>query len=91
MSKIVALALERYSFKPNQRSLVRADLSEDFQFRGSDLLMTHVLFNLMKNGPARHRGCAMERRTIFPSRCERGRTTTGSRSPIRARESRPRY
>ena len=24
--------------------------SEDFEFRGSDLLMTHVLFNLMKNG-----------------------------------------
>jgi signal transduction histidine kinase len=23
---------------------------EDFEFRGSDLLMTHVLFNLMKNG-----------------------------------------
>jgi two-component system CAI-1 autoinducer sensor kinase/phosphatase CqsS len=50
MSKIVSMALDRYSFKPNQRDIVRTDLQEDFQFRGSDLLMTHVLFNLLKNG-----------------------------------------
>lgn len=50
MSKIASMALERYHFKPNQRDLVRVDASEDFEFRGSDLLMTHVLFNLMKNG-----------------------------------------
>jgi two-component system CAI-1 autoinducer sensor kinase/phosphatase CqsS len=50
MSKIVAMALDRYHFKPNQRELVRADVEEDFEFRGSDVLMTHVLFNLMKNG-----------------------------------------
>jgi two-component system CAI-1 autoinducer sensor kinase/phosphatase CqsS len=50
MSKIVAMALERYHFKPHQRELIRTDLDEDFEFRGSDLLMTHVLFNLMKNG-----------------------------------------
>lgn len=50
MSKIVSLALERYSFKPSQRDIVRTVLDEDFQFRGSDLLMTHVLFNLLKNG-----------------------------------------
>jgi two-component system CAI-1 autoinducer sensor kinase/phosphatase CqsS len=50
MSKIVSMALERYSFKPNQRDLVRTSLEQDFEFRGSDLLMTHVLFNLLKNG-----------------------------------------
>jgi len=50
MSKIVSLTLERYSFKQNQRALVRTDLDADFEFRGSDLLMTHVLFNLLKNG-----------------------------------------
>jgi two-component system, CAI-1 autoinducer sensor kinase/phosphatase CqsS len=50
MSKIVSLALERYSFKPGQGDIVRTNLEEDFQFRGSDLLMTHVLFNLLKNG-----------------------------------------
>ena len=50
MSNIVAMAIERYHFKPQQRELIRTDLDEDFEFRGSDLLMTHVLFNLMKNG-----------------------------------------
>ncbi len=50
MSQIVAMALDRYHFKPGQRALIRTDVSNDFYFRGSDLLMTHVLFNLMKNG-----------------------------------------
>lgn len=50
MSAIVSQAIERYSFKPNQRDVVSIDVTEDFQFRGSDLLMTHVLFNLLKNG-----------------------------------------
>lgn len=50
MSKIVAMALDRYHFKANQRAMVHSDVAEDFEFRGSDLLMTHVLFNLMKNG-----------------------------------------
>jgi two-component system CAI-1 autoinducer sensor kinase/phosphatase CqsS len=50
MSKIVSMALERYSFKSDQRGIVRTELTEDFEFRGSDLLMTHVLFNLLKNG-----------------------------------------
>jgi two-component system CAI-1 autoinducer sensor kinase/phosphatase CqsS len=50
MSNIVEMAMERYHFKPHQRELIRTDVTEDFEFRGSDLLMTHVLFNLMKNG-----------------------------------------
>ena len=50
MSKIVAMAIDRYHFKQHQRDLMRSDVREDFEFRGSDLLMTHVLFNLMKNG-----------------------------------------
>jgi len=50
MSKIVSMAIERYHFKQHQRDLIRVDANEDFEFRGSDLLMTHVLFNLMKNG-----------------------------------------
>jgi two-component system CAI-1 autoinducer sensor kinase/phosphatase CqsS len=49
MSNVVATAMERYHFKPYQRELVEVDVVEDFEFRGSDLLMTHVLFNLMKN------------------------------------------
>lgn len=50
MSAIIAQAIERYSFKPKQSELLHIEASEDFSFRGSDLLMVHVLFNLMKNG-----------------------------------------
>jgi signal transduction histidine kinase len=50
MCKIVGTAIDRYHFKQHQRDLIRSDIGEDFEFRGSDLLMTHVLFNLMKNG-----------------------------------------
>jgi len=50
MSKIVGMAIDRYHFKQHQRDLMRSDVTDDFEFRGSDLLMTHVLFNLMKNG-----------------------------------------
>ncbi len=50
MSNIVSMAIDRYHFKPHQRELIRPEIEEDFEFRGSDLLMTHVLFNLMKNG-----------------------------------------
>jgi len=50
MSTIVETAIERYHFKSHQRDLICIDVIDDFEFRGSDLLMTHVLFNLMKNG-----------------------------------------
>jgi two-component system CAI-1 autoinducer sensor kinase/phosphatase CqsS len=50
MSRIVDMAIERYHFKQHQRELIRVDAEDDFEFRGADLLMTHVLFNLMKNG-----------------------------------------
>lgn len=50
MGEIVRTALERFHFKPQQRELVHTELDDDFEFRGSDVLMMHVLFNLMKNG-----------------------------------------
>jgi signal transduction histidine kinase len=49
MSAIVQAAIDRYIFKGNQRVLVTTDLREDFMFRGSEALMTHTFFNLMKN------------------------------------------
>jgi two-component system CAI-1 autoinducer sensor kinase/phosphatase CqsS len=50
MAQCVEAALKRYPFaSAKERSLVIWDNSEDFSFRGSDLLMTHVLFNLLKN------------------------------------------
>jgi two-component system CAI-1 autoinducer sensor kinase/phosphatase CqsS len=50
MRAVIERALERYHYKPGQRDLLKLDLDQSFEFRGSDLLMSHVLFNLLKNG-----------------------------------------
>ena len=43
-------ALQRYPFNSDrERELVHWDIDEDFAYYGSDLLVTHVLFNLIKN------------------------------------------
>ncbi len=50
MLTVVKEALHRYHFRTAEVSLVKiAPESADFQFYGSDLLMQHVLFNLLKN------------------------------------------
>ncbi len=46
----IRLALERYPFASDvDRARIKVDESVDFQFRGSDILFTHVIFNLIKN------------------------------------------
>lgn len=43
-------ALERYPFaSEEERALVNLAEGPDFEFEGSDILLTHVLFNLLKN------------------------------------------
>jgi signal transduction histidine kinase len=49
MSECVAAALERYPFSGKEREKVEWQSEIDFVFMGSSLLMTHVLFNLLKN------------------------------------------
>ncbi|HEX4985303.1 MAG TPA: HAMP domain-containing sensor histidine kinase [Burkholderiales bacterium] len=51
MSACVETALRRYPFASDkERALVGTpDLQEDFSFTGSELLMVHVIFNLLKN------------------------------------------
>lgn len=49
MANIVDQALDRYPFKGTERQLVQWQRDADFNFFGSDLLMMHVLFNLLKN------------------------------------------
>lgn len=49
MAQVVRQALERYPFKGDQRSRVVSRLDRDFRFFGDDMLMVHVVFNLMKN------------------------------------------
>jgi signal transduction histidine kinase len=45
----VSAALQRYPFRELERSHVQCDLANDFPFQGSETLMVHVLFNLIKN------------------------------------------
>ena len=50
MSNCVDIALRRYPFaSEKERALVQCDVKADFSFVGSELLMVHVIFNLLKN------------------------------------------
>ena len=45
----VEAALKRYPFTEAERAQVSWERDGDFSFRGAELLMVHVLFNLIKN------------------------------------------
>ncbi len=49
ISACVEAALRRYPFSEAERALVSWEKGGDFSFRGVELLMVHVLFNLIKN------------------------------------------
>lgn len=50
MQKCIETALKRYPFTSDQeKRLVVWDNTQDFNFRGVEILMVHVLFNLLKN------------------------------------------
>lgn len=50
MAKCVAMAIQRYPFATErERALVSWNRGADFIFAGAELLMVHVLFNLLKN------------------------------------------
>ncbi len=50
MTACVETALRRYPFaSERERRLVAWEPGEDFLFRGNELMMVHVLFNLLKN------------------------------------------
>ncbi|WP_244283847.1 sensor histidine kinase [Paraburkholderia caballeronis] len=51
----VESALDRYPFREGERRRVSCALAADFMFVGSEMLMVHVLFNLLKNA-FRHMG-----------------------------------
>lgn len=53
MANTIQEALARYPFDSNKsKQIIKADLADDFVFFGSDILMMHVLFNLIKNALA---------------------------------------
>jgi two-component system CAI-1 autoinducer sensor kinase/phosphatase CqsS len=50
ISKCIETALNRYPFaSEKERQLITWSKAEDFSFQGIELLMVHVIFNLMKN------------------------------------------
>jgi C4-dicarboxylate-specific signal transduction histidine kinase len=49
MREVVDAAIEGYPYNENERDRVVWRPESDFTFLGSDLLMRHVLFNLLKN------------------------------------------
>jgi two-component system, CAI-1 autoinducer sensor kinase/phosphatase CqsS len=49
MGACVTEALTAYPFSKGEREKVTVTIEGDFEFRGSDLLMVYVLFNLIKN------------------------------------------
>ncbi len=49
MRDCIAEALERYPFDHEQEKLIQWSDQDDFLFWGDEMLMIHVIFNLMKN------------------------------------------
>lgn len=47
--EIISETIKRYPFDYGEAEIVHWGQENDFMFRGDDLLMTHVLFNLFKN------------------------------------------
>jgi two-component system CAI-1 autoinducer sensor kinase/phosphatase CqsS len=50
IANVVKFAIKAFAFEDeDQKNLVNLDLSDDFNFFGSETLMIYVLFNLLKN------------------------------------------
>jgi signal transduction histidine kinase len=49
MNECIKTALADYPFEEDDKPLVHLKEGEDFVFRGNELLLKHVLFNLLKN------------------------------------------
>lgn len=49
IKQCIEQALQRYPFAENQKQLIHWEKSDDFFVKGNDLLLIHVLFNLLKN------------------------------------------
>ncbi|MBT3071957.1 HAMP domain-containing histidine kinase [Rhodomicrobium sp. Az07] len=42
-------AINRFQFRPGERELITVRVDENFTYRGIEVLMVHVIFNLVKN------------------------------------------
>jgi two-component system, OmpR family, aerobic respiration control sensor histidine kinase ArcB len=49
MAQCIQDALDQYVFPGDKRNLIYLDLKEDFAFYGDEILLSHILFNFLKN------------------------------------------
>jgi signal transduction histidine kinase len=49
VNNCIEQALQRYPFSEGERQLVHYDAAKNFVFHGNEMLLIHVLFNLIKN------------------------------------------
>ncbi len=49
MVDCIKKALNRYSFQRGERELIHLNTQNDFKFKSDELLIIHIIFNLMKN------------------------------------------
>ncbi len=49
MRRTIAATIDAYAFKPGERERVHVVEGPDFDFRGSELLVRHVFYNLIRN------------------------------------------
>lgn len=49
MVDCITNALNRYSFQAGEKELIHFDTKNDFNFLGNELLIIHIIFNLIKN------------------------------------------
>jgi two-component system CAI-1 autoinducer sensor kinase/phosphatase CqsS len=49
IARTIDEALGRFHFRPGERELIRVRVHHDFVYRGVEVLMVHVIFNLVKN------------------------------------------
>ncbi len=49
MKKTIHTALERYHFRSGEKELITFEDNKDFECLGTEILFTHVIFNLLRN------------------------------------------
>lgn len=75
ITRVVNDALDTYPFRPGEGERTEIVLHDDFRFYGSDVLMRHVIFNLLKNALRALRGRPDGRVWIEIAGGERNRLT----------------
>ena len=64
-------AISRFQFRPGERELIRVRVYDNFTYQGVEVLMVHVIFNLVKNA-LRAIAAAGEGQIVIEARTTRG-------------------